>query len=138
MSRYDSDEDLVTIPKERTIIDAVSLDEEIQLERELLEEEYRLIWAAWDAYVPRATWPQPLPMKNGTRTEAYWNLSILQVQFLQHIVFTGEIGELEVPGLANHLTFKTALELFREKWSDYPIAKVAEAANLIWELQAVA
>lgn len=137
MGRYESDEGFVTIPKVRVFIDDIILDEELQLERELMDEEYKPIQAAWDAYIPRATWPQPLPM-NITRIEAYWNLSVLQVQFLQHIVFTGEIGELEVPGLANHLTFKTALELFREKWGDYPIAKVTEAANLMWELRAVA
>jgi len=136
MRLHESREGLPAIPKARTIIDAVSLDEEIQLERELIEEEYRAIRAAWDAYVPRATWPQPLPMLI-PELEDDWNLSILQVQFLQHLVFIGEIGDLEVAGLCNHLAFKTAYELFREKWGGYALQTVREAANLMWELRAV-
>ena len=127
----------IPLPVPRCIIDAISLDEEIQLERELIEEELRPIDAAWAAYKPRATWPQPLPMQIW-EPETYWGLTALQRMFLQHIIFSGEIGSLEAVGLANRLSFATAQELYREKWGSYPVSKVVEAANLISALRAVA
>jgi hypothetical protein len=127
----------IPLPVPRCIIDAISLDEEIQLERGLIEEELRPIDAAWAAYEPRATWSQPLPMQIW-QPKAYWGLTALQSMFLQHIVFSGEIGSLEAVGLANRLSFATARELYRKKWGSYPVSKVIEAANLISELRAVA
>jgi hypothetical protein len=130
-------EPLIPLPVPRCIIDTICLDEEIQLERELIEDELRPIDAAWAAYEPRATWPQPLPMQIWL-PKAYWGLTALQRMFLQHIVFSGEIGSLEAVGLANRLSFATARELYRKKWGSYPVSKVIEAANLISELRAVA
>jgi len=137
MSRYEGPEDLVTIPKVRVIIDAVSLDEEIQLERDLIEEEYRPIEAVWDAYQPEETGLIPLPMQE-FEPRPHWHLNSMQVEFLRHLFFIGEIGYSALIISVHHLEFKTALELFREEWGGYPIAKVTEAANLMWELRAVA
>lgn len=133
MSRAESP---ISLPVPRCIIDAISLDEEIQLERELIEEELRPMEAAWAAYEPRATWPQPLPMQIW-EPDGYWGLTALQRMFQQHIIFSGEIGSLEAVGLANRLSFATAKELFCEKWGCYPVSKVIEAANLISALRAV-
>jgi hypothetical protein len=137
MSRYESDEDLPAIPQERIFIDAIILDEELQLERELIEEELRLIDAFWAAYQPRATWPQILPMQE-FEPEPEWQLNVLQVQFLKHLVYHGEIGSLEAVGLAHHLSFTTAYELFCDKWGSFALLSVQEADKLWHEMQAVA
>lgn len=135
MSRYDSDEGQPAFPMERTLIDAISLDEEIQLERELIEEEFRPIKAALDAFQPEDTGLIPLPMQE-FEPRPHWHLNSMQVEFLRHLFFIGEIGYSALIISVHNLEFKTALELFREMWGDYPIAKVTEAANLMWELRA--
>jgi hypothetical protein len=137
LNRYDSVDALPAIPQERIFIDAIILDEELQLERELIEEELRPIDAFWAAYEPRATWPQILPMQE-FEPEPDWQLNILQLQFLKHLVYHGEIGSLEAVGLAHHLAFRTAYELFCDKWGNYALqTTVREAANLTSALQVV-
>lgn len=119
------------IPKERTIIDSISLDEEIQLERDLIEEEYSPIQRAWDALEDRATWNQLMPMSEW-KPHAYWHLNIYQIELIKHLVFTGEVGNFEAVGLAlgcDLCCFKTAYELHREKWGDYPIGEIVKAMN---------
>lgn len=106
-----SDEPIFDIPKPISIIDAVELDEEIQLDRERLEEDWHRIEAAWESYIPRATWPQLLPCLD-FKIEKYWHLNHHAAEFLKHLVFSGEIGSMEAAGLACNLEydFKTAWE----------------------------
>ena len=107
-----SEEPLFDIPKPISIIDIVELDEEIQLDRERLEEDWHPIEAAWKAFIPRATWPQLLPCLD-FKIEKYWHLNYYAAEFLKHLVFSGEIGAMEAAGLACHLEddFKTAWDL---------------------------
>ena len=126
----------VAIPRERVFIDTISLDQEIQLERELIDDELRPIEAAWAAYEPRATWPQPLPMRFWQPRLHEGPYTALQIQFLQHLFYTGQIGA--AAGEFHHLGFKTAYEIFRSKWGDYPASKVVESMDLMSELRAVA
>jgi len=137
MGRYDFEEGLIPLPPERVFVDEIILDEELQLERELIEDELRPVQAAWDALEPEDTGLMPLPMQE-FEPRPYWHLNFLQVEFLRHLSFIGEVGYSAIIISVHHLEFKTALELFREKWGDYPIAKVTESANLMWELRAVA
>ena len=137
MGRYDFERGLIPLPHERVFVDEIILDEELQLERELIEEELRPVQAAWDALEPEDTGLMPLPMQE-FEPRSHWHLNSRQVEFLRHLFFIGEVGYSEIIISVHHLEFKTALELFREKWGDYPIAKVTEAANLMWELRAVA
>ena len=137
MGRYDFEGGLIPLPQERVFVDEIILDEELQLERELIEEELRPVQAAWDALEPEETGWMPLPMQE-FEPRPHWHLNFLQVEFLRHLFFIGEVGYSAIIISVHHLEFKTALELFREKWGDYPIAKVTEAANLMWELRAVA
>jgi len=137
MGRYDFEGELIPLPQERVFVDEIILDEELQLERELIEEELRPVQAAWDALEPEDTGLMPLPMQE-FEPRPHWHLNSRQVEFLRHLFFIGEVGYSTIIISVHHLEFKTALELFREKWGDYPIAKVTEAANLMWELRAVA
>ena len=137
MGRYDFEGGLIPLPQERVFVDEIILDEELQLERELIEEELRPVQAAWDALEPEDTGLMPLPMQE-FEPRPHWHLNSRQVEFLRHLFFIGEVGYSEIIISVHQLEFKTALELFREKWGDYPIAKVTEAANLMWELRAVA
>jgi hypothetical protein len=137
VSRYDSDEGFVTIPKVRVFIDDIILDEELQLERELMDEEYKPVQAAWDACEPEDLGLMPLPLQE-FKARPHWHLNSRQVEFLRHLFFIGEIGYSALIISVHHLEFKTALELFREEWGDYDPQKVREAANLLWELRAVA
>jgi hypothetical protein len=107
-----SEEPLFDIPKPISIIDVIELDEEIQLDRERLEEDWHRIEAAWESYILRATWPQLLPCLD-FKIEKYWHLNYYAAEFLKHLVFTGEIGHMEAAGLACTLEseFKTAWDL---------------------------
>ena len=131
MSRYNTVEDLIPIPQERIFIDAIVLDEELQLERELLEEEMRPIDAAWDAYEPRGTWPQSLPMRVWGPLP-WQHLNSLQLAFIQHVNFLGEIEN------GRRLEFRTAYQILREKAKGESTRFMVEAADLIWQLRAVA
>ncbi len=122
------------IPKERVFIDAISLDEELQLERELFQEEMRPIEAAWAAYEPRATYPQLLPMQV-LAIEPDWHLTALQKDFLQHLVFQGEIAAGEAHGLMRQPGFQTAFERLQELYRGLSMARIIDSADLMWELQ---
>jgi len=130
MNRYPPAEPII-IPKERVLIDAISLDEEIQLERELLEEEMRPIEAAWAEHYPRMNYQAPSPM-------AIWwpqgnqKLTALQLAFIQHVNFQGEIEN------GRRLEFRTAYQILREKAKGESTQFMTEAADLIWQLRAVA
>ncbi len=113
----------------------MSLDQEIQLERDLIEEEYRPIAAAWDNYVPKATWNQHLPMYDW-QPEPYWHLRQDQIDFIRHLAFHGEIGVMEATGLALHANkFETAYEIHKAKWGECPIDKIVQAMDLMYELR---
>jgi hypothetical protein len=64
--------------------------------------------------------------------------SALQIQFLQSLVYTGQIGV--VAGNFHRLEFKTAYEILREKAErlDCSVNSLIEASSLIHELRAVA
>jgi len=113
MNRYGiPDEPHFDIPKQPVFIDTISLDEELQLARAEFWEDMAPINRAWAAYVPRATWSQPLPMQIfPPHLVAEWGLTTLQAQFLETLVWRGEIGMLEAAGLVHRQGFQTALEL---------------------------
>ena len=99
------------IPKERVIIDTISLDEEIQLDRAALEEELAPISQLWDEYHPGQTWPAGLPMRLWhPRPGQRYNF--LQVAYLQHIIYQGETWA------GHNLGFRTALSIHRERQGD--------------------
>src|SRR5512139_3162828 len=91
MGRYDFKEGLIPLPQERVFVDEIILDEELQLERELIEEELRPVQAAWDALEPEDTGLMPLPMQE-FEPRPHWHLNSLQVEFLRHLFFIGEVG----------------------------------------------
>jgi len=39
------------------------------------------------------------------------------------------------PYFARDLVFRTALDMYREKWGSMPIAKVVEGCDLVWGLR---
>lgn len=121
--------ELIPIPMERCIIDAISLDEEIQLERELIDAELAPIDAAWAARVDRATWEQPLPMAIA-RFEPWEHPNFWVRAFIEHIVYQGEVAFWPL----QTLRFRTALELFRERW-DESIDEVVDGLNLLSKLR---
>jgi hypothetical protein len=130
MSRYIQDEQF-SIPKGITFIDTIVLDEELQLIREEYWEEMGPIKAAWDAWLPRQSWNQPLPM-------CIWeplpwhHYNHLQLAFLKHINFMGEA----VSGLCN-LEFQTGMEILRDRYSSkLSMEQILDSANLMWQLQA--
>jgi hypothetical protein len=120
--------ELIDIPKVRTIVPLVSLDEEIQLERELIEQEYRPIKRQWDLFKERVTWDQPLTLRFWEPDDAY-QLNQDQIEFIRHPVLVGEIGSLGVSALAMNLCFKSALELFRDKCGNMQPSHMAEIMN---------
>lgn len=122
------------IPKERILVDAISLDVEIRLEKELYDEEMRPILAAWDAYLPRRTWPQILPMLV-LEIEPDWHTNFLQNEFLKHLVFQGEIAAGEAHGLMRQPGFQTALGRLKELYRGHSMEHILDSANLMWELQ---
>lgn len=130
------DDETIPIPKQPIFIDAISLDEELQLIREEFWEEMDPINRAWDSYVPRATWSQPLPMQIfPPRLVREWGLTVLQAQFLQALVYRGEIGMLEAAGLVHRQGFQTALELQEELYRGLSPERILASANLRSQLQ---
>jgi hypothetical protein len=131
MGRYNNpDEPNFRVPKEITFIDTVSLDEELQLIREEFWEEMAPIDAAWDNYEPGRTWGTLLPL--GRYDPPKWvHLTGLQLQFLRHLVWSGEINMIEAEGLANRCEFHSALDLL----GSMPMEQVLASANLTWQLQ---
>ncbi len=135
LSRYSSpDEPNFDIPQEITFIDAISLDEELQLIREQFREEMAPIEAAWDAYKPRRTWPQLLPMQI-LDIDPDWQLTSLQIEFLKHLVFQGEIAALEAVGLVTRPGFRSALDMLRDLYRDLSMDRILASSDLMWELQ---
>lgn len=127
MSRYTPEEPF-HIPKEIEFIDAICLDEELQLIREEFQEEMAPIDAAWDAWLPRQTWHQPLPMCVW-EPSPWHKLNHLQLAFVQHINFMGE------PYHPPPMEFRTGLEILRDRYRELSMDWILESANLMWELQ---
>ena len=139
MSRYNIVEDLMPIPKERVFIDAVVLDEELQLERELFQEEMAPIDATWANILPRATWSQALPMAIfPPHLLKELGSTALQSQFIEALVWKGMIGVAESARLVRRCSFQSAFELMRERFGSSSTTEIIEAADLMWELRAVA
>jgi hypothetical protein len=145
MNRYSTpDEPNFDIPKPIEFIDSISLDEELQLIREQFLEEMAPIEAAWDVYESeRAELAQHhchpnhghlLPMQI-LDIDPDWQLTALQVEFLQHLVFQGEIAALEAVGLALRPGFQTALERLQECYRGLSMERIIDSANLMWSLQ---
>jgi hypothetical protein len=106
----------------------VSLDEEIQLERELIEQEYHSITRQWDLLKERVTCDQPLTLRFWEPDDAY-QLNQDQIEFIRHLVLVGEIGSISVSALAMNLCFKSALQLFRDKCGNIPTSRMTEIMN---------
>lgn len=135
MSRYTTEEPF-HIPKEIEFTDAISLDVELQLIREEFQEEMAPIDAAWAAYKPRRTWGQLLPMARYEPPDYEWvHITALQLQFVKHLVWTGEISMLEADGLITRPGFRTAFERLKELYGGLSMECILDSANLMWELQ---
>jgi len=102
---------MVAIPRPITFIDDIVLDVELQLIREETEEDWLPVKRAWDAYIPRATWDQPLPCQEW-QPKPEWHLNFHQAEFIRELVYRGEIGRLGAIGLAHNANrWQTAYEM---------------------------
>lgn len=139
MNRYDiPDEPNFNIPAPISFIDTVSLDEELQLIREEFREDMAPIDAAWDAYEPGRTYGQLLPMQ---RYEPLpWNhLTGLQLQFVQWLVWSGEISDAEAEGLITRPGFRSGLDVLHDMYgSNCSVEKALESYNFMQEIQKAA
>jgi hypothetical protein len=124
--------DLIPIPKERTIIDAISLDEEMQLEREDILFEYGPIVKQRANFIERASYDQPQTLD---RYRHLPGLTILQNMYLEHLIYIGEIGAFAVVGLTRDLNFTSAQEILKEKFKGLPLNTILEAADLGYSLR---
>lgn len=139
MSRYNTVEDLIPIPQERIFIDAIVLDEELQLERELYWEEMAPIDAAWANILHRATWPQALPMAIfPPHILKELGSTAMQSQFLEALVWKGMIGVAEAARQVRRCSFQSAFELMRERFGPLSTTEISEVSDLMYELRAVA
>jgi hypothetical protein len=116
MNRYGTpDEPKFNIPNPIEFIDAVSLDVELQLIREEFREEMAPIDAAWAAYEPRRTYGQLLPMQRYEPVPVV-RLTGLQLQFVRHLVWTGEISSMEADGLITRPGFQSGLDVLHDMY----------------------